>query len=137
MRFLRRFWQDQVADRRHVRAEFRCRDVAGRRVIIERKLRKALAMRAGTFSPQMASRTNRRDVVCRPVTSILENFASFFFFLNQTPDFFLFDPVQSVRECVTGSDRDFEQVFFFEKNLLGPRTKPTLSMESPGEGEQL
>ena len=56
------FSQDDVEDRRHVRAKFRCPDVAGRQVMVDRKLRGALEMHAGTSLPRIASPTNRRDV---------------------------------------------------------------------------
>ena len=107
------FSQDHIEDRRHVRAEFRGRDVAGRRVTADRKLRGALETHAGTSPPGTASRTNRRDVVDRPVTSILENFAFFFFFLSQTPDFFIKDPLRKTRRRAIDSETDFEQGFLF------------------------
>ena len=71
------FSQHNVADRCHVRVKFRSRNVAGRRVIVERKLLTALATHAGTFPHRITSRTNRRDVVDRPVTSHLEKFPFF------------------------------------------------------------
>ena len=54
------FSQHNVADWRHVRIEFRSRNIAGRRVIAERKLPTALATHAGTFPPE--SRHARTDV---------------------------------------------------------------------------
>ena len=81
------FSQDHVEDRRHVRAEFRRRHVNGQRVTADRKFRGALDTHAGTSPPRTASRTNRRDVVDRPVTSISENRA-FFFFFKSNAEFF-------------------------------------------------
>ena len=114
------FSQDDVEDRRHVRAEFRCRHVAGRRVTADRKLRGALDTHAGTSPPRTASRTNRRHVVDRLVTSISENRAFFFFFLSQTPDFFIKDPLQKTRRRATDSETDLERAFFLTEIFSRP-----------------
>ena len=82
------FSQDHVEDRRHVRVEFRRRDVTGRRVTADRKLRGALDTHAGTSPPRTASRTNRRHVVHRPVTSVSRNRAFLLFFFKSNAGFF-------------------------------------------------
>ena len=72
------FSQDHVADRRHIRAKFRCREFARRRAVVERKLPTALATCARTVPPRIGSCTNRRNVVDQPVTSVSKKFAFFF-----------------------------------------------------------
>ena len=130
------FSQDHVEDRRHVRAEFRCRDVTGRRVTADRRLRGALDTHAGTSLPQTASRTNRRDVVDRPVTSISTNFA-FFFFKSNARFFYQGLPPERAQARDRLRDRFRAGLFFYKKYFLGPRTEPTLPIESTGKGEQL
>ena len=110
-------------------------DVTGRRLIAERKLHGTLTMHAGTLPPRIASCTNPCDVVDPNVTSCLGNS---FFFLSQTPNFFIRHPLQSACRHETDSGRGFDPVFFFsKKNSLGLWTKPTLPIESHGEGERL
>ena len=118
------FSQDDVEDRRHVLAEFRGRDVTGRRVTADRKLRGALETHAGTSPPGIASRTNRRDVVDRPVTSISTNFAFFFFFFfffKSNARFFLSKtPSGRCAGARLTRRRISSRVFLFEKKFSRP-----------------